>query len=307
MEITAKQVCGNTWCLRLPKSVVPYYHLDKKEIILLDSGSMLNGELEQWLDEQGLRVRAILNTHDHWDHVAANRALRAAHGAKIYLPKLEAALHATDLGYLVEHGPGNYEKIRAFYRDFDYEVDEEIGLEDGPLSVCGAAFTVIHTPGHSVDHVSFITPDRVLYVGDTLMTEDVMRHAKVSYVVSHEVDIESKKKLLQYHDCAAYIMAHGGVEDSIDALVEENIRYVHCRADAIWRMIRRPMSMEEIIRQAWKQFDLRSGAYYKNVEMGNMIRVLVQYLVSDGRLECRFYDGADYYAHSKQQEESTWN
>ena len=105
MDITAQQVCGATWCIRLPKSMVPYYRLNEKEIILLDSGCMLHGELERWLAEQGLRVRAILNTHDHWDHVAANRTLRETHGAKIYLPKGEAALHATDLGYLLANSP----------------------------------------------------------------------------------------------------------------------------------------------------------------------------------------------------------
>ncbi len=54
--------------------------------------------------------------------------------------------------------------MEAFWQQFPYAVDEEIGLEDGPLEVCGAVFEVIHTPGHSVDHVAFRTPDAVRYV-----------------------------------------------------------------------------------------------------------------------------------------------
>ena len=91
MKLTAQQVAGNTWCIVQPRAMVPYYQLNEREIILLDSGCMLHGELEEWLEGQGLRVRAILNTHDHWDHVAANAALQQRQGSRIYLPRLEAA------------------------------------------------------------------------------------------------------------------------------------------------------------------------------------------------------------------------
>ena len=62
--------------------------------------------------------------------------------------------------------------------------------------------------------------------------------------------------------------------------------------------------MEEIQRMLWRHFSLRPGSYYKNLGSGNMLRALVQYLVSTGRLECRYDEGVDYYARTKQQEGS---
>lgn len=118
MEITAQRICGDTWCVIEPKAIVPYYRLNEKEIILLDSGCLLQGELEAWLAEQKLHVKAILTTHDHWDHVAAHQALQQVHGAKIYLPKIEAALHATDLGHLTAHANGNLKKFTIFLNLF---------------------------------------------------------------------------------------------------------------------------------------------------------------------------------------------
>ena len=103
MKLTAQQVAGNTWCIVQPRAMVPYYQLSEQEIILLDSGCMLHGELEEWLEGQGLRVRAILNTHDHWDHVAANAALQQRQGSRIYLPRLEAAAHASPLAFKAGH------------------------------------------------------------------------------------------------------------------------------------------------------------------------------------------------------------
>ena len=116
MKLTAQQVAGNTWCIVQPRAMVPYYQLNEREIILLDSGCMLHGELEEWLEGQGLRVRAILNTHDHWDHVAANAALQQRQGSRIYLPRLEAAAHASPLAFKAGHENGNYREVEAFWR-----------------------------------------------------------------------------------------------------------------------------------------------------------------------------------------------
>ena len=47
MKLTAQQVAGNTWCIVQPRAMVPYYQLNEREIILLDSGCMLHGELDE--------------------------------------------------------------------------------------------------------------------------------------------------------------------------------------------------------------------------------------------------------------------
>ena len=39
MEITAQRVCGNTWCITEPRALVPYYQLNDRDIILLDSAA----------------------------------------------------------------------------------------------------------------------------------------------------------------------------------------------------------------------------------------------------------------------------
>ena len=302
-EITARQIRGNTWGLFLPRMVVPYCHLTQKEIILLDSGCLTHGEVEQFLADRGLRVRAILTTHAHWDHIAAHAGLQRRDGAQIWMPKQEAALQATELGRLTVNPNGNYEAMRRFYQRFPYRVDEEIGLEDGTVTVCGMPFSVLQTPGHSLGHVCYITPDDVLYAGDALMTDTELRQTKLSYAVSVEVDLQSKEKL-RHCRCSAYVAAHAGVEQELGPLIDRNIDYIRRRTEEVWRLIRRPMSMEEIQRMLWRHFSLRPGSYYKNLGSGNMLRALVQYLVSTGRLECRYDEGVDYYARTKQQEGS---
>lgn len=296
MDITMSKVAGNTWCIDMPNVMIPCYRLNAHEIILIDSGCSRKGALADWLKEHHLKVRAILNTHNHWDHVSENDALRRRDGAKIYMPKLEAALIATPLSFKVESG-GIYTEIKRLYEDIAFPVDVEIPTEDCKIKVSGIPFQVIQTPGHTPGHVVYITPDHVMCVGDVLMSESLLKVSKISYAISHEVDLESKQKLRNY-PCDAYILSHKSIETSIYQLIEANINFVLQRAEEIMSIIEEPMSMEDIIKTAWKQFHLREGIYYKNLEARNMIHALVEYLVSKGKLKCQYKDGVDYYVRS---------
>ena len=127
------------------------------------------------------------------------------------------------------------------------------------------------------------------------MSGRLLRQAKLSYALSHEVDLDSKEKLRRYH-CAAYILAHGSIERDLEELIDENLRYIRRRAETVWRSIEKPMSMEQIIRAVWKRLGLHADAYYyRTLETGNMIRSLVQLLCSEGRLEHRFKDGVEHF------------
>lgn len=48
------------------------------------------------------------------------------------------------------------------------------------------------------------------------------------------MDLDSKEKLRRYH-CAAYILAHGSIEQDLEELIDENLRYIRRRAETVWR------------------------------------------------------------------------
>ncbi|PWU51530.1 MBL fold metallo-hydrolase [Micromonospora sp. S4605] len=96
----------------------------------------------------GRRVRAILATHAHDDHVRVAPALARATGAPVLL-------HPTDRVLWDQVHP-----------------DEAPGgeLRDGDtVEVAGVALTVLHTPGHSPGACSFHAPALgAVFTGDTL-------------------------------------------------------------------------------------------------------------------------------------------
>jgi glyoxylase-like metal-dependent hydrolase (beta-lactamase superfamily II) len=116
------------------------------------------------LADAKLTVKQIINTHGHFDHVGANKRMKAATGAPILIHALDApmlsmlARSAAAWGMSAENSPAP-----------DRFLDEGDLIEIGSLRL-----QVIHTPGHTPGGVSLLA-DGCLFVGDTLFAGSVGR------------------------------------------------------------------------------------------------------------------------------------
>ncbi|PYE55727.1 glyoxylase-like metal-dependent hydrolase (beta-lactamase superfamily II) [Deinococcus yavapaiensis KR-236] len=134
--------------------------------VLIDTGFGSDvDELEGWLMSQGVppsRLDLVVNTHHHSDHVGANAHLQHAYDVRI-------AAHRWEADLVNRRAP---EAWSARWLDQPVEpYDVNVRLEGGE-DVHG--LRVVHTPGHSLGHVSLHDPaERVLILGDTVHHRDV--------------------------------------------------------------------------------------------------------------------------------------
>ncbi|MDM8541120.1 MBL fold metallo-hydrolase [Desulfococcaceae bacterium HSG9] len=134
-----------------------------KEAAVIDPGDEADRILLT-LAESKLKVKYLINTHGHFDHVGANKRLKEVTGADLMIhkedvPMLEQlAATASSFGLSSENSPGP-DKL----------------LKDGETIIFGEiTLQVIHTPGHSLGGVSLYT-DGALFVGDTLFAGSIGR------------------------------------------------------------------------------------------------------------------------------------
>jgi hydroxyacylglutathione hydrolase len=134
-----------------------------REAAIIDPGDEADKILMS-LAEEKLKVKYILNTHGHFDHVGANRRLKEVTGALI-------AIHPEDAPML-----GMISQAAAsFGMASENSPPPDLMINDGDeISFGDITLKVIHTPGHSLGGVSFYT-DGIVFVGDTLFAGSIGR------------------------------------------------------------------------------------------------------------------------------------
>lgn len=95
--------------------------------------------------EEGIRIRYIINTHCHEDHVNGNAKMKELTGAII-------AIHEAEAKYLRHFFPP----------EADMKLNDGDRIDLGNISV-----TVMHTPGHSPGSICLMVGKK-LFTGDTL-------------------------------------------------------------------------------------------------------------------------------------------
>ncbi|MCI4340664.1 MAG: MBL fold metallo-hydrolase [Thermoplasmata archaeon] len=96
------------------------------------------------IDARSVKVRYILNTHSHRDHIAGNQEVRERTGAKVVAHRVAP-------------------------------LNQDLSVEDGQSFDSGRLkFQVLHTPGHTKDSVLYVFEGHVA-TGDTLFVGECGR------------------------------------------------------------------------------------------------------------------------------------
>lgn len=281
MKLT--QVKGNTWVLE-GWELIPFYKVSESRCVLLDTGlAEERADLEQSLLDAGLTPVGILGTHVHTDHSINHSYFREKYRIPVALPVGEAGLCATVLDLKAYFFMLSTAAAQAAMIDMVCPTDVMVGPEDGPVTFCGAEFQVLHTPGHSPDHIAIVTPDDVCYVGDAMLSGGELR-AKLPYAFDHRTASASRARLRGLGH-AKYIVAHRGVYDGVDSIIDENEALTARKEAEVLGCVEGIMSMDQIQTAVCSRLGVHVNTPGKAALLERNVRCYVEALLDDGRLE----------------------
>lgn len=170
-----------------------------REAIVVDPGDDLDA-IEAVLARHALKVKAIVITHAHIDHIGGAAKLKARTGAPVHMNARDQELY--DMMAIQAAWIGLAEPPA--------QTEIDTAARDGDTLKCGATeFIVLHTPGHTQGSLCLFIPDeKKLVAGDTLFRDSVGR-TDLPGGDGRKILYSIKDKLFPLPDDTIVIPGHG--------------------------------------------------------------------------------------------------
>lgn len=137
---------------------------DTLEGVVFDPGGEARAILDK-IKRHNLRIKYIIITHGHFDHIGALKEVKDQTGAQV-------AVHRDDRGMLVNPR----KSLSSLVGDKTEPVEPDLLLQDGDeLQVGNIILKVLHTPGHTPGGISVVVNNQLLISGDTLFAGSIGR------------------------------------------------------------------------------------------------------------------------------------
>jgi glyoxylase-like metal-dependent hydrolase (beta-lactamase superfamily II) len=264
------------------------------QAVFVDSGldESTARKAAQAVEQRGLTLTAILNTHAHADHCGGNAFLKKRTGALIYAPPVESAfIQHTELEPFSLYGAAPFPAIDGkWFHAVPSQVDRLLGTT---LSICGLDLEILPAAGHSINQVAILAPEAA-FLGDALMAPALLERYPIQYcydVSAHRATLDRLAGLRK----TWYVGAHFPPTQDLEGLVAANRRNLERTAEAVLSAVSSTASTEEVVARAAEALGvlfMNPPAYLLNAAA---IKAHLSANAREGRLDFEVRDGRPFW------------
>lgn len=142
---------------------------DTKECVIIDPGCYEKNEQQElvsFIESNNLKVKYLLNTHCHIDHVLGNKFVKDQFNVNLLIHKDEAVVL-------------NFNRTNASgygFPDYQDSFPDEYVDEQDKIKFGNSELIVLFVPGHSPGHIAFYNKEKKICIaGDVLFQRSIGR------------------------------------------------------------------------------------------------------------------------------------
>jgi glyoxylase-like metal-dependent hydrolase (beta-lactamase superfamily II) len=183
------------------------YISNSKDAVIIDPGADPLQILD-FINRKELKIKYIINTHGHYDHIGANNEIKSVLNSTIYIHRLDEKMLSSPT------------KNLSLFLGKLYKTEADVVVEEGDeFKIDNKVFKILHTPGHTPGSMSLMVDD-YLFCGD-LVFKDGIGRTDLFGGSSRDLALSIKNKILILNDDVKLYPGHGP-ETTVKYIKENN-------------------------------------------------------------------------------------
>lgn len=263
---------------------VGIFKANDTDVYLIDSGNDKEAgrKIRKILDENGWKLKGIINTHSNADHIGGNKYLQQQTGCKIFANGIEASFTKHPIlepSFL--YGGYPYKDLRH-----KFLLAAESDVTDISSEFFPKELSVIDLKGHFFDMIGIRTPDGVAYIADCISSQSTLEKYQISFIydVGEYLNTLDRVEAMETH---TFVPAHADASADIKELLRFNRQKVFEIADKIVSILSVPMTFETLLKRLFDEYSLTMN-HEQYVLVGSTVRSYLSWLKDSGKADAYF-------------------
>lgn len=277
------QINEKSYYINCPAKIGIYKATDT-DVYLIDSGNDKDAgrKVRKILDENGWKLRGIINTHSNADHIGGNKYLQNQTDCKIFAKGVETAFTKYPIlepSFLY----GGYPCKDLRHKFLLADKSDAVNITDADFP---KELEIINLPGHFFDMIGIRTPDNTVFLADCVSSESTLNKYQISFIYDIEAYLNTLD-MVERMQAKVFVPAHAEVTDNIKGLVKLNREKVYEISQKIQSILKTPMCFESLLTKIFDSFNL-SMNFEQYALVGSTVRSYLSYLKDSGKITADF-------------------